>query len=233
MRQRILLAGSSRAFTGNFKKLLEDCGLEAIMEKPGEEAGPRDLSVYEVRKKTEIRDVLAAARKAVPFLIFSGLKFDPADLDELRERGLMGVITPDTTAEDTAFLVNKSLFYDKMMRRNPRVPVNIQVDVKAGMKTIKTFSSLLSRDGMFIVTLSPLDVNTVFDLEFWVPGIKEKMRTKAKVLYNISINKELNIIANLKDPFKRLVSHPGMAVFFMDLPQEDRESIDSYIKTIE
>jgi len=118
-----------------------------------------------------------------------------------------------------------------MLKRNPRIQVNLPVELKSGPRTIRTNASLLSRDGMFIVTLNPLPANALCELRFSLPG--RLLETAARVLYNISINKDLNIIADPKDPFKRLVSHPGMAVFFTGLSDSEKEEIDGYIKALE
>lgn len=226
------LKGSSGAFTGIFKKTLEDCGYTAIVEKKDEGNEPdkcvHDVFIYEVRKKGELSGISENCPSR-PYIIFTGLEFSYDEMSPLREKGLVGIIKEDSSPEETAFLVNKAFFYKK---RNPRVAVNLAVGL-TGPRIIKTFASLLSRDGMFVVTLHPLPVDSQCDLSFEVPGLKKKFRTKARVIYNIEINKDLNIIANPHDPFKRVVTHPGMAVYFIDLPEEDRKSIDSYIKTVE
>ncbi|MBI5237038.1 MAG: PilZ domain-containing protein, partial [Deltaproteobacteria bacterium] len=150
----------------------------------------------------------------------------------LRGRGLVGVIGPHSTPEDITYMINRASFFSDSIRRKPRAPVNIPVTVRSGARTVKTAASQLSRDGMFIVTLNPPVAGAELDIEFRLPGGDKDFRTKAKALYCIEINKELNIISSPNDPFKRLVTHPGMAVFFMDLPDEEREAIDRYIGMI-
>ena len=92
-----------------------------------------------------------------------------------------------------------------------------------------TNSAQISRDGMFIITLHPCVANSTCDLEFSLPGFEGKFKTQARVIYNISVNKDLSIISNPNDPFRRLVTHPGMAVFFIDLEERRRQAIDAYI----
>ncbi|MEK7772912.1 MAG: hypothetical protein AAB307_01075 [Deltaproteobacteria bacterium] len=234
MAHRVRLHGSSRAFTVAFKRELENAGLKAVVEAaesaPGASRGPsRDLFVYEIRKKAELQTLLRR-RSARPFLVFTKLDLRHDEISSLKDKGLMGVIKPDTSPEDISFHVNKALFYNKMLKRNARAPVNMPVEITAGQMKIRTFSSLLSRDGMFIVTINPLPVNYVCGLVFRVPGMEKDLKTGVRVLYNVPVNKDLSIISSPQDPFKRLVSHPGMAVFFMDLPERDRELIDEYVK---
>ena len=110
--------------------------------------------------------------------------------------------------------------------------MKIPVAVRSGGGTLKTVASQISRDGMFIVTLSPQAARSICDIEFDVPGAKTGLRTRARVVYNIKADTDLSIISSPKDPFKRLVAHPGMAVYFLDLPEADRSSIDEYIETL-
>ncbi len=231
MKQRVRLKGGSPFFIGPFRKILEDCGFDPVdgdcVTQPD---GSREISIVEVLSKEGL-DGLEQPAASLPFLIFTGIGLDDGDVSALRDKGLMGIIRKDTPQEDLYFLINRALFYDRVVKRNPRVQVGIPLELRAGDKTIKSVSSHLSRDGMFIVTINPLQAQTCCELVFDVPGVKT-MRTKARVLYSISINKELNIIANPNDPFKRQVSHPGMAVFFEDLPQADRALISEFIKSV-
>lgn len=233
MRNKVLLFGSSRVFKGQFRKTVEDCGFDASSEKDKKAAcgDLEDLFIFEVKKKGEAR-ALKERRSSNPFFVFTAIDLQD-ELPALKETGLMGVITKDTSPEDIAFHLNKALFYNKMLKRNPRVPVNIPVELRFQSKTIRSNASLLSREGMFIITLNPLPVNAACELCFSLPDIEKRFSTKVKVLYNIAINKDLNIIANPRDPFKRLVAHPGMAVFFPDLSDGDKELIDGYIRTLE
>ncbi len=231
MRNRVALIGGSAAFTEVFRKTIEDCGVDASVEAgPG---GPRSsLAVFEVKDRNDLKGV-PGWEGPRPYLIFTELDLAHEELAALKGSGLMGVLSGSSTPEEVSLVLNKAMFYDRMLRKNPRVPVDIPVEVRAAAKTIKTFCSLLSRDGMFIVTLNPLPVDSICDLVFTHPSGARELRTRIKVLYNISINKDLNIIASPKDPFKRLVTHPGMAVFFIDLPEEERAAIDRYIESVE
>ncbi len=231
MKQRVRLEGKSPFFVGSFRKTLEDCGFDPVdggHDTPAD--GSKDVFIMEVVSKSDLAGLGQPAASS-PFLIFTEFELDDGEVSALRDKGLMGIIRKNTPQEDIYFLVNRTLFYDRVVKRNPRVQVSIPVELRSGEKVMKSVSSHLSRDGMFIVTLNPLEASTRCELEFEVPNVK-RMRTKARVLYSISINRDLNIIANPKDPFKRQVSHPGMAVFFEDLPAEDRVLISEFIKTV-
>jgi hypothetical protein len=233
------LLGRSEAFTAVFRGRLEDFGFEvdgAGLDPAPSESNPEEILIFEVKGEGDAQrlpipktgaaesDGPAAARR--PFLVYTEL--DPAGFAPFKEYGLIGLISKDTPDEEVAFFVNKALFYNKVIRRNPRVQMSIPVvlDCEAGM--LRTDSTQLSREGMFIRSLNPPEVNSVCTLEFQIPGGRT-IKTGARVIYNIMINKDLSIITSPSDPFKRLVMYPGMAVFFTDVPDEDKAAIDTYI----
>jgi hypothetical protein len=229
----VVLAGRIGLFTDSFRDTVLECGFELADGEDGSFDISRDegrLSIIAAGSPEELGLIKAAAAR--PFLVFTPETATPEAVQGLKDNGLLGVITPGTSPEDVAFFLNRALFYDKMITRNPRAPVNMPVVLTSGRKVINSFASLLSRDGMFIVTLNPLEVNALCSLSFSLMDDGKEFSTGARVLYRVAINKELNIIANPRDPFKRMVSHPGMAVFFIDMSQEDRDAIDGYIETI-
>lgn len=228
-----VLSGRTGLFTESFRDTIVECGFELAIGEEGAFNISTEESCLPIIAVSAVEDLGGIEAEGVrPFIIFSPKAMPLEAVQALRDNGLLGVVTPETSPEDTAFLLNRALFYDKMLKRNPRVPVNLPVILSSAHKVINSFASLLSRDGMFIVTLNPLEVNALCSLRFSLPDGGKDFSTGARVLYRVAINKELNIIANPRDPFKRMVSHPGMAVFFMDMSQEDRDTIDKYIETI-
>lgn len=226
---RVRLCGSSRGFLEDFKSLIEDCGFIASEKAEG---GFLEPCVYEANGMEGLT-AIADAANGEPFVVYSRVEFPHEALLPFREKGLIGAVTPKSSPEDIAFLINKAIFCGKMLKRNLRVPLSLPVEITFVKRKISATSSLLSRDGMFIVTLNPLPVNAVCELSFTIPGLDKRIETKGRVLYNIQVNRDLSIISDPRDPFKRLVAHPGMAVFFTDLPEEERDAIDGYLKTIE
>lgn len=230
MKHRVWLSGKTKAFTEDFKRTLCDCGYDAALRTGTSVPREKSVVVYEVRSKKDIQSLMGAKASGAPFLAYTDMVLSNEIMSGLREAGLVGLITSATSPEVMVLHLNKALFYDMMRRKNPRVPVSIPINLSHDGKEYATFASLLSKDGMFIVTLNPLPSGTICDLAFKLPRRKKVFRSKIKVLYTITVNKELSIIANSSDPFKRLVTHPGMAVFFEDMGQEERDSINAYIK---
>lgn len=226
------LLGGSFEFISRFADLLRDCGFDPVVG-PTDAGSPRtgEVSIYEVADRS-VFESLIKKDGTEPFLVYSDLQFTPEELVSLKAKGSVGAITTRTSPEDTAFLVNKALFYSRMLKRNPRVPVSLPVELSVGTMVLKTTASMLSRDGIFVITMNPLPVNSLCDLTFRLPGSEHTFKTVSRVLYNIAINKELGIIADPRDPFKRLVAHPGMAMLFVDMGVDERELIEAYIETI-
>jgi len=233
MEQVLRLAGSSEAFTTAFRRTLEDCGFKVAAGGGEGDAGneAREVFVYEIRDGVEFSR-LPENRERKSYLVFAGAGIERKTVEELKPGGLVGVITADSSPEEIALMVNSAFFYARMIKRSPRATVSIPLEIRAGSRSIKTTASSLSRDGIFAVTLNPLPENTVCEVSFDDPLTGVRLSTSARVLYKISINKDLSIISSPGDPFKRIVTHPGMALLFLDLPDTDRERLESYVMTV-
>ncbi len=238
MNGRVRMQGSSEFFTGQLKERLGDCGFEVVCGPLdySEESAVRadEVGLFEVTGHGDISNMLESFEEtAIPFVLYKDSEFSEPikeiDAARLKSAGLMGVIQRQTSVEEVAFVVNRAFFYNRVVKRNPRLPVTLPVTVTTGERTMVTNSAQISRDGMFIITLHPCAANSICDLEFSLPGFSGKFKTEARVIYNIAVNKDLSIISNPNDPFRRLVTHPGMAVFFIDLEESRRQAIDAYI----
>jgi hypothetical protein len=235
-KQGLKLIGSSRRFLVEFRRMVEDIGIrpnvQAVEDIKQAVFPRRGAFVCEVRN-TEDVGFLSEKSPKRPFLVFLGLRLKKGDISILRHKRLVGVISRGLPEEDVSFLISKALFYSGMLRKNPRASLGMPVRVSTGDgRVIKSVSTQLSRDGMFVSTINPLQRGSLCRLDFAMPKVRKRFSTIGKVLYTISINKELNIISDPKNPFKRLVAHPGMAIYFVDMKEEDRDAIDSRIKEI-
>ncbi len=231
MTQRVRIVGTSPYLRERLKKFLEDSGIETILEdRLSSSRIERDTDIFEIKSLEELSTIKDMEGLST-FLIFTDLDIKGEELSSLKEHGFVGVVRSDSTPEEIFFLLNRAIFHEKKgFKRNPRISVNIPVELRTEERILHTHASLLSRDGIFIVTINPLPKGAGCELRFSIPEIKGEFRTKGRVLYNIPVNKELNIISSPDNPFKRLVSHPGMAIFFVDMPEDDRRLIDEYIK---
>jgi len=230
MGQSLILAGQSEAFKTVLKATLEDCGFKVGLSSGGSAAAD-EVFVYEIKDRPDIESISEKMGQK-PYLVFDCVGLDTSAFDEFKEGGLVGVLTEASSPEEISLLVNSAFFRIRMIKRNPRATVSMPVEIRAASRSIKTTASSLSRDGLFAVTLNPLPQNTVCEVSFSDPVSGEKLTTGARVLYSISINKDLSIISSPVDPFKRIVTHPGMALLFLDLPEQNRVRLEDYVRTI-
>ena len=146
----VVFIGKGNAFMGDFRKLVEDCGYEVRAGK-GPTGGFEDLCVYEVADKDDLnahsRMVGPPPGRAVPRLLPLTRRMAPA----IEGGRSSWASSPGSSAEDASFLLNKGLFY-KRCSKGTRGYRWSPVELKSGPRTIRTNASLLSRDGMFIVT---------------------------------------------------------------------------------
>lgn len=244
MRCRINIIGESPSLVEGLATTLEDCGFGPVSvgASPGEAGWPGGayagdaadmVFILEARTPEDASAIVdSAGGMKRPFIVYSEEGLERETVRTLREAGLVGVIRRDTAPEEAIYLVNRALFYRKMLKRNPRVPVDIPVIMRIGGKSVRTNATQLSRDGIFIVTLSPPGAGETCEVEFALPGSTRRFRTTGRVIYNVTLNTELKIISSPEDPFRRLVAHPGAAVFFLGLPEEEREFLDGYIDSL-
>ncbi len=227
---RVFLTGDLGAFHPAFSDLVAECGFAVVAGGRGDAPSADDLPVIGVSGAKGLKALDFETPR--PFLVYSGLAIPEAEMQRLKEAGLLGVVCGETPPEDLAFLLKRAFFYEKMLRRNPRAPVNIPIALSFGTMEVSSVATLLSRDGIFVVSLNPPPVDSVCTLRFNLPVVRKEFSTGARVLYQVGLNRDLNIISSPGDPFKRLVSHPGMALLFTDMPEGDRELIESYIETV-
>lgn len=227
---RVVLSGDTGLFTPEFIAMLDDCGFEArVLCQGGPEAQPDELPVVGVSGMDGLASLKSGGGR--PLLVYTALRLDREQTEGLRRSGALGVMTPETTPEEASFLVNNAFFHDKMVRRNPRAPVSVPVALESGGKVLSSTATLLSRDGIFVVSLNPLPAGSSCRISFTLPGTG-RLSTGCTVLYNVRLNRTLSIISSPRDAFTRMVGHPGMALAFTDLPARDRELIDGYIAAI-
>ncbi|MBE7413694.1 MAG: hypothetical protein HS130_00105 [Deltaproteobacteria bacterium] len=217
---RVFITGDLEAFHPAFNDLVAECGFPVFVGGRGVAPEADDLPVVGVSGMEGLKE--SGFETPRPFLVYTGLVMPEAEMQRLKEAGLLGIICADTPPEDLAFLLKKAFFYEKMLRRNPRAPVNMPVALSFGAREVSSFATLLSRDGIFIVSLNPPPVNSTCTLRFNLPGIQKELATGARVLYQISVNRDLNIISSPGDPLQGSYCTRAMALLFTDMPRRDR-----------
>jgi len=75
-------------------------------------------------------------------------------------------------------------------------------------------STNISKTGMFLETMTPLEINDVLNLEFSMPGTEKSISVTAKVIRIIKEGK----------------ANDGMGVEFIELSENDEKFIDEFVE---
>lgn len=104
------------------------------------------------------------------------------------------------------------------LRRNLRAPLIIQkVHLHGKRPTIFGYSKNISRSGMYIATINPIEPGQQLELEFQLPSpLTGTVRCLCEVIWKRPIGSHL--------PFEA-----GMGMRFIDLPDKISEQLDDWI----
>ncbi len=235
MKKRVVVRGIGRA-PAPLLRAFEDCGVY-IAAEGGDKSDYdyRTVAVYVADEQAEL-DRLASRMEGEgsgePFVVYTSTEASGELKSSLAGAGLAGVITPETPPEDISFILNRAFFFAMASGRNRRVPVNIPVKVVDESRAIETVASMLSREGAFINTLNPAEAGSECEVTVKLPDGAPPLVTGARVLYSAGVNRDISIISNEAEPYRRVVSHPGMAVLFTGLTPGEAARIDSYIELV-
>lgn len=100
--------------------------------------------------------------------------------------------------------------------RSPMIVLNV---VNAGgSKSFFGYGKNISRGGMFIGTVNPREPGTRFCLEIPLPApLLKVVQCECEVVWNRQFSKDSTL-------------EPGMGLKFLDLPEEDAEFIDRWVR---
>jgi uncharacterized protein (TIGR02266 family) len=115
---------------------------------------------------------------------------------------------------------NKSPVDQANQRKSLRSPLLVlKVKVDDGRKFFFGYAKNISRSGMFIATANPREPGSTFQVDIPFPEpLKRTVRCTCEVVW--------------QRQFKKKSSHePGMGLKFIDLPEEDADSIDGWVKS--
>jgi hypothetical protein len=228
---KIALIGSTEFFSNTLFNLFADSEFEAELLDLGIEdlktvdTGDYDLFVIRADLSSDISE-----ESFVDFLLStkSFLLVDDG------ENTSPQYINPKMSLEDIISKVGNNIFRTRtsrgIARSSPRIKVNIPVEYVHDDACHKSVIINLSRNGTFIVTLNPPPKDSVVDLSFALPQRDEFIRSTGRVIYSIGFDIETGIISKTGEADKKIVATPGVAVFFEDMKETDREAIESFIE---
>lgn len=100
-------------------------------------------------------------------------------------------------------------------RRHPRIYRPVQVHYRYGQEQYSEFTMSLSMGGLYVKTPRPLEVGSIFLLNFTLPDLRHDFHIRGQVIWKKFLEDEHG--------------PPGMGVKFMDAAEEDRRALLTYL----
>jgi hypothetical protein len=124
--------------------------------------------------------------------------------------------------EEILFKLNEFLYGSQtdLLRKNPRIPVNLPLTFKCGTDTMPGNTYTLSREGVFIKTATPAKAQSDIEIKFFLPENNNEIVAKGKVVHCVEFDEAKS---------KGLVS--GMAVVFSRIAPSYQKLLDDFINS--
>ena len=203
----------SAALQGAGHRTIGVRGADELVRQLGEAAGAVDLLLLDLRVDTTERQAVRALRRAapgVPVVVFSGSVQTAAEVRALAELGIHSYVNEHSAAEHVLPSLSPELFPDSFNRRTSmRVILDIPVVYRFG-ETIATAPTLnLSKGGLGIRTLTPVDTGTKVRVTFRLPGREQDLEASARVAWSDQ--------------------RTGMGLQFEEMPTLDQSAVDEFV----
>lgn len=108
---------------------------------------------------------------------------------------------------------------ERERRTNERLPVQLRVDYQSAESFISEYTMNISRGGMFISTRTPLNIGTVIELTFHIPGREVPFKIVGEVAWITPYDRKSNLI-------------PGMGIRFKDMKEEDKRAFEGFVEKV-
>jgi uncharacterized protein (TIGR02266 family) len=192
----VMVADDTAFVCDRFKTALEQAGHRAITVRTGADllaqasqaAGQLDLVVLDLRLPhghgvEVVRALRAIETLHAPIVVFSGTIASAEEVRELSSLGVAGYINEYTAVQHILPALAPHLFPDHYNRRSsPRVVLGIPVSYRVANSIASAVTLNISRGGLAVRTTSPLDVGTVVNVRFRLPG-KSEVDAEARVAW--------------------------------------------------
>src|SRR6266542_5827007 len=219
----VVIADDTAFVRDRFRTAVENAGHKAITVKSAAELLARinadlaqiDLIVLDLRlPHAPGVDLVRAIRKLddgrLPILIFSGTIANADEVRELAALGVAGYVNEYSAVQHILPSLAPHLFPDNFNRRgSPRVVLGIPVAYRFGNTIAAALTLNLSKGGLAIRTMSPLQAGSKVRARFRLPGSKRDMEAESRVAWS-----------------DRRV---GMGLQFEKVASEDQAAIDEFV----
>jgi uncharacterized protein (TIGR02266 family) len=194
----VLIADDTAFVRDRFRAALQTAGHRAVTVRSAAELLARvradltsiDLVVVNLRLPHAsgvelVRGIRKLDGGKLPIVIFSGTISSADEVRELASLGVAGYVNEYSAAHHILPSLAPHLFPDNFNRRSsPRVVVAIPIAYRFG-DTIATAISLnVSKGGIGVRTMSPLDASARVRIRFRLPGTKHDIDADARVLWS-------------------------------------------------
>jgi len=194
----VVIADDTAFVRDRFKAALQTAGHRAVAVRSAAELLARvradlsaiDLVVLNLRLPHAagvelVRGIRKLDGGRLPIVVFSGTIAGADEVRELSALGIAGYVNEYSAAHHILPSLAPHLFPDNFNRRSsPRVVVAIPVAYRFG-DTIATALSLnISKGGVGVRTMSPLDAASRVRIRFRLPGTKRDIDAEARVLWS-------------------------------------------------
>ena len=131
-----------------------------------------------------VSDLRRPAARAVPLVIFAGSVVSAEQVAALAQQGVAGYINEHADARQILPALAPHLFPDNFNRRaGTRVDVSVPISFRAGQTIAAAQTKDVSRGGLGIQTLEPLETGTPVQLSFKLPGMPQEISATARVVW--------------------------------------------------
>ena len=122
---------------------------------------------------------------AVPILVLSGSIASAQEVRDLTDLGVAGYVNEHSASTQIMPSLAPHLFPDSFNRRlNPRVALGIPVAYRSGDVIASALALNLSKGGLGVRTMSPLEVGAVVRVQFRLPRTEHDIEATARVAWS-------------------------------------------------
>src|SRR5215203_2526134 len=194
----ILVADDTAFVRDRFKIALEGAGHRAVTVKSAAELLARvradlaqlDLLVIDLRLPHAagveiVRGIRKIDQGRLPILIFSGTIATAEEVRELAALGVAGYVNEYSAVQHILPSLAPHLFPDNFNRRgSPRVVLGIPVAYRFGNTIAAALTLNLSKGGLAIRTMSPLQSGAKIRARFRLPGSKRDIEAECRIAWS-------------------------------------------------
>ena len=191
----MLIADDTAFVRDRFAAALEESGHEAITASSAAALLERvrrdharldlillDLQLPDSRGLELVRAIKRSEGGRVPIVVFSGTIARAADVRELTSLGVAGYVNEYSAAPHILPALAPHLFPDNFNRRSsPRVAISVSVSCRVDNAVSSALTLNLSKGGLAIRTMSPLERGTLAKVRFRLPAPACEVDAEARV----------------------------------------------------